>query len=162
MIEGTLGEELSLAYPEGFHVMSEAESYEVFGGDSPERWSIWDKDRHAIISVQMHESKPGLFRKITSPFELAERAEKAARKAYADGGYTSGSFQEREIAGEKACGFDFGYTVDDVVQIGRIDVFMKPIKRGTHCYTLFLHSSKANAEENLAIYEEFLASFKFE
>ena len=162
MVEMVVNNELTLAYPEGFHELNEMESYQLFGMDTPDRWSIRDEARHAIISLQCHESHPSFLRKLVTTQELVERAEKATSKAYKNMGYSCSPITTRELCGQESCGFDFEYTVEGVPQMGRIDIFTHPIERGNCCYTFYLHSNKENVAENLAIYEEILASMSLE
>ena len=162
MEEMVLNNELTLAYPDGFHELNEMESYQVFGMDTPDRWSIRDEARHAIISIQSNESHPSNLRKLVSTQELAQRAEKATSKAYKDAGYSCTPITTRELCGQESCGFEFEYAIDGTPQVGRIDVFTHPIERGNCCYTIYLHSSKENADENKALYEAMLASMALE
>ena len=162
MVEMVLNNELTLAFPESFHELNEMESYQVFGMDTPDRWSIGDEDCNAVISIQCNESRPSLFHKAVGAQDLVQQAEKATGKAYKDMGYSCGPIEVRELCGLEACGFEFEYVTDDAPQMGRIDIFTHPIEKGNCCYTFYLHSSKENAAENKAVYEAMLASMALE
>ena len=52
--------QLSLSYPDGFREMGREEMKALYQDDNPDRWGIWDQDRHIIVAVLWHDSSPAL------------------------------------------------------------------------------------------------------
>lgn len=161
MNEALLNNELAVSYPDGFHVMDEEDLKRVFLDAAPDRWGIWDRERHVIIALQWHESHPAFLRKIVSAKDLAKRAEAATHKAYKQMGYLGGSLFERNLCGEEAWGYRFESVVQGAPQVGEVDVFLRARERGNCAYTAYFQASRENAAAHYALFEEFLASMRF-
>ena len=42
-----INQEISIGVPDGFHIMSKEELTKIYVTNDPNRWGIWDHDRHA-------------------------------------------------------------------------------------------------------------------
>ena len=151
---------LRVTYPDGFVVMSEEDLLQVYRKTFPGMWGIWDRNLHAALTVHPNDGGGAskLFGKVVSTRDLAERAEKQARKSLKRKGYELGGFFETQIGGSEAQGFDYTYRAGDVVQMGKIVI----ARRDTLCYTIFsFERAEGNPEGHEAI-EAILGSMAFE
>lgn len=155
MSEAVLNGELSVTYPESFHVMDAKEMAGVFLDDASDRWAIWDTDAHVIVAVMWHES--GKFvSKLAGVKSLAERVEKHAAKAYKNAGYSCKGYRSFELCGQEACAVDFEYQVQGVQQLASVAVF----KHEGCSYTIYSYVRKENAAEAQLLVNTLLDSLK--
>lgn len=150
--------ELSVIYPKGFVEMSEAELLLAYQTPNPDRWGIWDKRHHIIVAVLYHVTKSRFLARMVSTRSLAERVERATRKAYRDKGYQSKGFFEMRLCGSEAHGFAYEYEQDGVAQVGEAIVF----QHGTCCYTLYYYARQSNREASHRVFEDILDSLDIE
>jgi len=149
----------SLEYPDGFHAMDDAEMSRAYGNDNPNRWGIWDTDRHIIIAMYWHN--PGavantLFGGMADLASLIKRAENHTKKAHKKLGYAFGSFFETAIAGQESRGFTYAYTVSGIPQAGQSIIF----RESGITYTVQCLTQRDLAEANRSIIEAVLASIR--
>ena len=159
MNDVTLNGELCLSYPDGFHVLDADEMARVFPNDGPNRWGIWDTERHMIVSVQWHESNV-LLAGLVSTKDLARRVAAEAGKAYKSNDYEVGELYQTTLCGEEAWGVSFRYEVSGVYQIAYAIVF-KHVVETTNCtYTLSFFEREENAEASEQVFRALLDSLR--
>ena len=56
MNQALIHSQLSLSYPDGFREMDQEEMKRLYQDDNPDRWGIWDQERHIILTVLWHDS----------------------------------------------------------------------------------------------------------
>lgn len=149
---------LTVDYPDGFEVMTPEELKQFYLDDNPNRFGLWDKERHTVFVVYYHSYKGVLFFvPLPSNKALLERVEKEAAKAYRPYDYRLYGFYEKDVAGEKAYGYSYEYTLKGVNQIGDTVLF----KKNEVTYTVYCYVRKENAEEMRPVYEEMVSSLRF-
>ena len=151
-----LHDELSLSFPDSFEVMGDDELREGYLDDNPNRWGIWDRQRHVIIVVYWHDSN-ALLARMVSTKGLAERAERLMAKSYAGHGFQLGGFFEMEVAGHEARGFSYRYDLRGVGQSAETVV----LKHGKCCYTLYYYAREGGKPSDHEAFENVLESMRF-
>jgi len=159
MSDALINGSLRLTYPDGFHEMDGDELRRAFGDQTPDRWGIWDTDRHIIVSVAWHESNARLSR-LASTKALAKRVQKHAAKTYAKQGYRAGGLFGIELCGAEAWGFDYRYDVGDIGQVGKALV-LKHLEGSTCCcYTVYYHAREELAVASAEVLQAIMASMR--
>lgn len=149
--------ELSLSYPDGFHIMDGAELAQAYQNSNPNRWGIWDKDRHLIVSVFWHRTNR-LLVSLADAKSVAKSTERKLRKGLKSHGYSFHGFYERELCGQRTHGFHYQYQVGDVVQSGETII----LKHGSLCYTIYCYTRKDTQLAGDPVFEEILRSCSFQ
>ena len=146
----TLNNTLQVFYPDGFHVMDEAERSKLksLGGGPVECLS--DPERHILISKSVGRLVGMLF----GAKDAAKSAEAQVRKAMKGNGYRSNGFFTKEVGGEEARGYCYEYEAEGMVMYGETCV----VKHGKELYFLHFYTRTAVKEENLEMWNEMLAA----
>ena len=149
----TLNNTLQVFYPDGFHVMDEAERSKLksLGGGPVECLS--DPERHILISTGW-KSLGMLTGMLFGAKDAAESAEAQVRKAMKGNGYRSNGFFTKEVGGEEARGYCYEYEAEGMVMYGETCV----VKRGKELYFLHFYTRVAMKDENLEMWNGMLAS----
>ena len=153
MKKATINEELELAYPDSFRIMSPDELRQAYGVDYADMWGIRDEERHAIVTVIWRESSE-LLLKLFGAHSLVKQYEKKLRKTYRDNDYRCDGFFDGMLAGRKMDGLRFSYAHEGMRQIGEMLVF----RRGACNYTLCYYTREDTAQVNEPMYAELLTS----
>lgn len=157
MNRSLINNELTVCYEDGFHTVSAGELNSMFRDTNPDRWGIWDKERHIIIAVFFHTSGGLLAKLFGDPQAIAKNNESVLKKTYRNSDYQFNGYYETEIAGHRAYGFEYEYSVGDVRQSERMDVIMHE----RTCYTFYCFARKEMKDESFAVYDGFLQSASF-
>lgn len=152
-----LNNELTLQYPDGFHVLDEDEMSRIFPVNTPNRWAIMDLDRHLIICVQWQKSSAILAR-FSSTKDHAKRVVAKARAAYREKECEIGDPYQTSVCGQEAWGVSFSYEVDGVKQLGKVILFKRLSKKTHTTYTVYYYTREESAEENEVILHDALSS----
>ena len=104
---------IEIEVPEGFERMYEEDLNTVYGNEDPNRWGIWDKEKHIMITLTWQ--KNGLLETIADLKKVRDNAMTDVSKIVTD--FKDMELTERKFSGEKAYGFRYGYRVEDVEQI---------------------------------------------
>ena len=155
MNQALIHNELSLSYPDGFHEMDQAELKRLYQDDNPDRWGIWDQERHIIVSVFWHESNAFLA-SLASAKDVAKSKEKRLKKGMKSHGYQFGGFYRAELCGQEAWGFRYSYHVGDVVQTAESLV----LKRKNTCYTIYYYAREELSQVSRPVFEHILRSIR--
>lgn len=155
VIQAMINQELSLSYPEGFHVMDAEELRKVYLDDNPDRWGIWDLERHIILAVYWHRSN-ALLSALAGAKDVARSTEKRLRKGLRANGYRFGGFFLEDLMGLEVPGFRYSYRVGDVAQAAETLV----LKRKEICYTIYCYAREALAEASRPVFAEVLRSMR--
>ena len=147
----TVNRELALPRPEGFEVMGAEELKRVYIRDDPNRWGMWDRERHVMITVLWQRYNP-LLAWLAEMKTMARRNEQLTRKGYLDHDYRLEGFTSRKVQGLAGEGYRFTYRLGDVEQ--GIETLL--IKRGSTVYSLNCVGRAENSAENHAIFEAVL------
>lgn len=146
-----INEELSLRYPEGFHVMDEEETQRFFT-TTENRKSIYDDNRHILISVAW--TKPGVLNYLTDAKTILHQAESGMKKGLQD--YRRVDSCQSRIDGKQARGVCYEFTAhgSDIDQCGELAVF----RAGNKFYALTFVARKDGIEESRAVFREIVQS----
>ena len=155
MNRALIHDELSLSYPDGFHEMDRAEMKRLYQDDNPDRWGIWDQERHIIIAVLWHDTNAFLSA-LASAKDVAKTTEKRLKRGMKSHGYQFGGFYQTELCGQEAHGFRYSYHIGDVVQTAEALV----LKRKTTCYTIYYYAREELAPVSRPVFESILQSMK--
>ena len=147
--------ELSLSYPDGFHEMDPEEMKRLYQDDNPDRWGIWDQERHIIVAVLWHDSNAFLAA-LASAKDVAKSTEKRLKRGMKNHGYQFGGFYQAEVSGLEAHGFRYSYHVGDVVQTAEALV----LKRKNTCYAVYYYAREELAQVSRPVFERILQSIK--
>ncbi len=151
-----INEELYLDYPTGFHVMSTEELHDVYLDENPNRWGIWDKDRHMIVAVFWNRAN-ALLAAVASAKDTAKSIEKTMRKEMKPLDYRSNGFFEREVCDLNAYGFRYGYVKEGTHQDAQAVV----VKHGNVFYTVYYYGRK-DMEGSEELFDRILDTMHFE
>jgi len=112
VINGTV----EIEVPDGFHVMSAEELRQAYRNEDPNRWGMWDKERHIIVTVmwKAYRGLLGLF--LSDLKEVCKKNEQLNSKGYAGHGYRCDGFFSLSVDGQQAEGYRFSYRVGDAEQ----------------------------------------------
>lgn len=148
---------MTMEYPDGFEVMTETAQKQAFQDENPDRAGIWDKQRHVMVAVLWHTTNKLLIAIAGNAKWVAQSNEARISKALRNHGYQKGDFFETDIAGHKAHGFSYEYSVQGVTQSCRIVSVINEVT----CYNIYLYGRKENAENDLKLFEELLRTTQF-
>ena len=116
-----INNELSVSYPDGFSVMKEDELKKFFTR-TVNRWGIWNKDIHTVISFSKTKSS-ALLSFITDEKAVTKSIETGFKK-------TLLNYRRKEefmptVCGKKSYGISFTYTASNnhAPQLGKLIVF---------------------------------------
>lgn len=152
MLEALINETYMIEYPEGFHLMDDAEKagYNVLV-DGP-FVGLSDPGRHIIVTIGWR--KAGLASLLVSPSEAAASGEAKVRKAMVQYGYTSEGFIDRKIGGCDACGYAYNYTANGIAMHGETYV----MKSDKTFYYFNIYARQELLNESLPVIGEMLDS----
>ena len=157
MNQAVIHGQLFLVYPDGFHVMDVEELNQAFLDDNPNRWGIWDRERHIIIAVFWHESS-AILSALAGAKDVAKSTEKRLRKGLKRYGYESRGSFTTTLCGQETCGFRYAYRVGDVFQSAETVI----LKHGTCCYTIYYYAREEKDLVSYPVYEQVLRSLRLE
>ena len=148
-----LNNELNLSYPDGFHVMDQAElSAYNFYAAAP-GWCINDPDRHIMVSVAWKQV-PGLFAKMLKVKEVAKSMEGQMAQAMKAYDYRLQEYVSRIPGGKEAEGFSYQYKVQETEMSGA----SFSIKNKNTFYYIHMYYRSALKDQSLPVLEEILDS----
>ena len=143
--------ELALPRPEGFVVMSPEELARAYTCDNSDRWGMWDKKRHIMVTVLWQRYNP-LLAWLADMKTLVKRNEQLTSRGYKDHDYRLEGFRSRDVRGMAGEGYRFTYRLGDVVQ--RIDTVL--VKKGRTVYSLSCIGRPENSAVDQAVFEAIL------
>ena len=151
MNKNRINGELSVPCPAGFEVMGAEELDRVYTGGSANRWGMWNRERHVMITVLWQRYNP-LLARLADMKAMARRNEQLNRKGYQDHGYSLEGFFSRTVCGMAGEGYRFTYRVGDADQ--RMETLL--VKRGSVVYSLNCVGRAGDSAGNRALFEEVL------
>ena len=107
--------EITVSYSDGFEIMSSEELDNAYVGVTDDKWGIWDKDNHVIITLLWQKANPMLVA-LADVKAIAMKNESMAAKMYKNNHYDGKGFFSETIDGKKAEGYWFEYDVASVRQ----------------------------------------------
>ncbi len=147
-----IGHSLSIAIPDGFHVMDSQELQQVFLSYDPNRWGIWNKETHVRVTV-LWKDYPLLLSKLADLKTVCRKNEQMTAKGYAGHNYLCGRFFSVTVAGQSAEGYSFTYSIDDIRQSAETVL----IKKGKTIYSI---TCVGRVENKTADHEAFTEMLK--
>ena len=151
-----INNEMNIEFPEGFRLLSAEETGKMRFYDGAEGIVFSDDDRHMKVSIGYKKS--GFASMMLSAAEVARNGEKKIREPMKAYGYRLEEWLEKEPDGKKASGFRYDYTAQETGMTGEFYV----IKSGKTFYYLSFYARTARKEENLKVWNEILASIRFQ
>ena len=157
MSKATVNDVFSIEVPEGFHTMSAEELRQAYRDDNPNRWGMWDQERHVMVTVMWKEYSR-LLMMLADLKAICRKNEQMAGKGYADHGYECGGFFSVNVDGEKAEGYRFSYRVGDVEQCAETILF----KLERTIYSITLGCRRENRETDRELFDSIIAGIFFQ
>ena len=148
---------LTLSFPEGFHVMDEAEWSKMRLLAGGEGAGLSDPERHMIVTTG-YKQAGGFSAALLSAKDLAKNMEKQICKAMAALGCKSEGVKQRAIGGREAHGLRYGYTAQGTAMTGESWV----IKEKKEIWYLHGYMRTELLAASLTVWEEMLDSASFE
>jgi hypothetical protein len=149
----TLNQILSLSYPEGFHIMTEAEKGSLNVLEAGPGEVLYDPARHIMISIgwKVLGKVPAMLLSAKDAIKVTESQISGPMQAY---GYQMHGFFSKKIGSEKAEGFSYSYKAQGIEMHGESYV----VKYKKTFYYLQLYVREELKDESLALWEEILSS----
>ena len=149
----SVNDHLTLACPDGFHVMDEAERKNLtFIAEGPCE-CITDPVRHILITVGCR-TLGKLAAMLVSAKDAAGNMEAALREAMRRYSFRENGSAAIDLSGEKARGLSYGYVAHDTDMYAESYV----AKRGKALYYLNFYVRETYRDRGLKTWEEFLSS----
>ena len=155
MNQALIHSQLSLSYPDGFREMDQEEMKRLYQDDNPDRWGIWDQERHIILTVLWHDSNVFLSA-LASAKDVAKSTEKQLKRGMKNHCYQFGGFFQTELSGQEAHGFRYSYHIGDIVQTAEALV----LKRKNTCYTIYYYTREELDLVSRPVFERILRSIR--
>ena len=157
MSKATVNDLMSIEVPEGFHTMSAEELRQAYRDDNPDRWGMWDQERHVMVTVMWKEYSR-LMMMLADVKGICRKNEQIAAKGYGNNGYECGGFFSVNVDGEKAEGYRFSYRVGDVEQSAETILF----KLGKTIFSITCGGRKENREADREMFDRIIAGITLE
>jgi hypothetical protein len=101
--------ELRIAYPDTYTVLTPEELEQMYRDGNPDRWSVRNKDEHRTVTLMWKKyAWPAVL--MPDSTAIARNNERLMREGLKEYGYALDGFFERELCGQKGCGYDYAYT----------------------------------------------------
>ena len=98
MSKATVNDLFSIEVPEGFHTLSAEELRQAYLDDNPDRWGMWDQERHVMVTVMWKEYSR-LMMMLADVKGICRKNEQIAAKGYGNNGYECGGFFSVNVDG---------------------------------------------------------------
>ncbi|MCR4962812.1 MAG: hypothetical protein K6B40_02890 [Firmicutes bacterium] len=108
-------QDLILSYPEGFHEMSREEKAGLAFYNGESGVCLSDPEAHILVTIGCKESRLAF---LLQARDAAKKAEEHIRKPMQAYQYRLEEFSDHRVGGEKACGYRYRYTVQDIPMTG--------------------------------------------
>lgn len=154
MMNTTVYYNISVAYPDDFHVMDREEMKKYFTGDI-ERFGVRNDDKRVTLSIAKSTAHP-IVTMLTDSRAVARGAEKTLRKNLKD--FKRGEDIKIELLGKKAYGFNFEYRTKLTDDLQYVDMVV--VKYQHAFYVVFRMSPAENYYQNRPILDAFLRSIQ--
>ena len=146
-------DQITLYYPEGFHVMDEAERSGMHFLEAGSLEALSDPERHMLVTVGWKKSG-GFASFMLNSKDLAKNMELKVSKAMDPAGYALKDFKERTVGGMTMEGFGYEYSVEGIDMYGESFA----LKVGKMLYYFHLYARKELLDKSLPVWEEILNS----
>ncbi len=115
MREHTINDDMRISCPDTFSVMDEEERYRVLRDRAYKNFGVWDHEAHIIMTASWRPmGKIGLF--FADPKSMAKRTRSYSGRLVP--GFSGYEIKKLSIAGRKAYGFSYTYTVENMSHRG--------------------------------------------
>ena len=149
----TLNSELTLAFPDGFHVLDAEERSRIRFAEEGAGICLSDPDRHIFVSVAWKEVN-GFSALILNNHDLAKHMERSVKKSMRQFGYMTGGKIRRIVGGKESEGFCYTYTAQQIRMFGESLV----LRRGKTIYYFHFYVRESLKEESLPLWDSLLAA----
>ena len=151
----TLNNTFEIEYPDDFHVLTGEERSRMNFAKEGEGECLEAKDRHIIISIAW-QKLGGFTDLMRNSRDFAKNVRGSIRKLMRSQGYTDGQKLSRKIAGLRADGFTYTYSVKDKGMYGETYTF----KNDKYVYYLYYYSRQELADDNAAVWQQMIDSIR--
>ncbi len=152
-----INDELHMVYPDSFHVMDEKEKESLNTLTGDDFVGISDPEAHMMVTVG-YKANTGFAAKLLSAKDIAKNMEKQISKPMMIYSYARGRFNEIQIGGIDASGFDYSYEVQGIVMFGESYV----IKKDKTVYYFSMYSRDNMKTKNLSTWEDMIRQARWE
>ncbi len=149
----SINREWKLSYPDGFHIMEDAERRRLNFIGGAGSVCLSDPERHIVVSAGEKQIN-GFSALVLSGKDLAKNMEKQINKPMEPYGYHLEGFFTRQVGGKSAEGFRYTYMAQGIDMLGESYV----VKNGKQLLYLHLYARDAQRDESLAVWNEMLRS----
>ncbi|MBQ6655050.1 MAG: hypothetical protein IJM79_05945 [Erysipelotrichaceae bacterium] len=152
-----LNDALQLTVPDGFRRLNGEEIGKFnFANEAP-GCVLENEECHLIVSLAWRKVN-ALLSRLISVRELAARMADYIANADKDYGHQPGEHFTGTVAGEKAAGFDYSYTVDDTAMDARVII----TRHRGHFYYMYFYFRSASRQESLKLAEGIVSSMNWQ
>lgn len=150
-----LNDALTLAFPEGFRRLSDAETDQLRGGKSAPGLCLRDDARHIVVSLGHKQA--GLLSVLLNGKDIVKGSQTRIAGAMRGFGYQLAGYDSRAVGGKTAPCFRYAYTAQNTEMLGECCAF----KAGKTHYFLHFYVRRACAEEGLLVWKKVLEEAKW-
>ena len=157
MSRQTVNDTFSLLLPDRFEPMNAEELRELSrnGGD-PYQWGVRDRENHVMI-VALWKQYPVILARLADLKSVARKNEQLTSRVYAAHDYRLLGFGSVDAGDEKAEGYRFSYSAEDVTQV--MNSFL--IKNGRTVYAFLCSGREENMAADQVAFREILGSLQY-
>lgn len=156
-IERQFNNRLHLSFPDSFHVLDQEERKNLNVIAEGPGECLKDPESHIFISIGWKELNP-ILSLLVSAKDADGNSLKAIRSAMQPYGFEFCEKITRDIAGEKAYGFNYDYEAQGIRMRGETCV----VKHKKVLYYLHLYIRRELKDESMKVWKEILASARWE
>lgn len=158
MSKAVVNQFISIDIPEGFHAMSAEELRQAYRDGNPNRWGMWDKERHVMVTI-MWKDYPRLMKLLMLDLKaVCQKNEQMAAKGYAGNSYECGGFFSPSVDGKPAEGYRFSYRVGDAEQSAETILFRQDMT----VYSITLAGRTENREADRSLFDGIVVGISFQ
>lgn len=145
----------TLEIPEGFEVMSSEDLRKLYQNENADRWGMWDRERHILITVAWQRVN-ALLSFLADIKSVAKRNEQLIAKGYANNDYKMEGFFSSSAGNIHMEGYRFSYTLQGIPQ--KSETLLMKLEKNIYSITCVRRAE--NAEECADVFPAVIASLK--
>lgn len=157
MTKEVINEKIALEIPEGFQVMSADDLYKLYQENNFDRWGIWNRDRHIVITVSW-QRVPALLSVLADVKSIAKRNQQLAAKGYAGHNYREEGLFSAEAENVHLEGYRFSYDLQNFRQ--KAETLLMKYEKMIYNFTCV--SREESAAEGSELFRNLIAGMKLD
>ena len=145
----------SMTVPEGFLRMSAGELAQLFRDNNPNRWGVWDHERHAVVTVQWQQYS-SLLLHLADLKSIAKRNEQLIRKGYEGHSYRLAGFLSARAENAVLEGYRFFFRVEGAAQVTETWL----LKQGKTVYSISCTGREENESADAELFAGIISGLR--